>query len=518
MTIRAFAPLVAVAAIAAFAQNGPHMRDWTPPAGEKRAAPTAACGSLVAQTGYEYTVISAIEEKAGEGGPAFCLVMAMVQPEVRIEVSLPLEWNRRLILFGNGGYAGDNLDAPGPAGTRNQTIAKGFVVARTNTGHDAQAEPLGSFAVHPQKLYDYAFRSLHVTTETAKRLARAYYGAPPQRSYYYGCSTGGRQGLILAQRFPNDFDGIVAGAPVLDFTGTMVQYAAIHQAQTKAAIPFPKLKLLAGRIYAACDDKDGLKDGLIDDPRKCGFTPARDLPRCEASDGGDCFTDGQIKTLETIYSPVAANGVARYPGWPIGAEIAGPNGRSGWDRWLVHEQAGETISHAFGETFFRYLAFPKKDPNFTLDQVDLARDIPRLESIHRTLDATNPDLSGFRARNGRMLMWFGWADPALNAQRAVDYYEEVRAKMGPTTADFFRFYTVPGVFHCGGGVGCGSFDPLSAVIRWVEEGKAPERIVTARVEQGKTLRTRPICPYPQVVKYKGSGSIDDAANFSCATP
>jgi feruloyl esterase len=503
---------------AALAQNGPHMRDWKPPAGEKRSAPVVACGSLVAQTGYEFTVITATEEKAGDKGAAFCRVLGMVQPEVRFEVALPLEWNRRLLLTGNGGYAGESVDAPGPAGNRDTALANGFAVTRTNTGHDGRAEPLGSFAVNPQKLYDYAFRSLHVTAETAKRLARAYYGAAPQRSYYYGCSTGGRQGLILAQRFPNDFDGIVAGAPVLDFSGTMTQYTKIHQAMAKAAIPYAKLKPLAERIYALCDEKDGVKDGLIEDPRKCGFAPARDLPKCGAGQQDGCFTGGEIATLEAVYSPVEANGAVRYPGWPVGAEVAGPNGRSGWDRWLVHEQAGETISHAFGETFFRYLAFPKKDPNLTLDQVDLARDIPRLASIHATLDATNPDLSGFRARNGRMIMWFGWADPALNAQRAVDYYEETLQKMGPTTQSFFRFYTVPGIFHCGNGVGCGSFDPLAAVIRWVEEGKAPDRLVTARVEQGKTVRTRPICPYPQTVQYKGTGSIDEEANFRCVAP
>jgi feruloyl esterase len=172
--------------------------------------------------------------------------------------------------------------------------------------------------------------------------------------------TGGRQGLIFAQRFPNDFDGI-AGAPVLDFTGTMVQYAAIYQAMAKAPVPFAKLGLLAERVYAVCDEKDGLKDGLIDDPRTCGFTPSRDLPKCAAADAAACFTEGQIRTLETIYSPVVANGVPRYPGWPVGAEIAGPNGRSGWDRWLVQEKDEKTISTVLG-TFFRYLAFLKKDP------------------------------------------------------------------------------------------------------------------------------------------------------------
>jgi len=498
----------------AFAQNGMHMRDWDPPAGESRAAPAGACAALVAETGYDFTVISAMEAVTGDGLP-FCRMLGMVQPEIRFEVSLPRAWNRRLFFFGNGGFAGENLEIQGRIGTRNTMLAKGFAVAQTNTGHDAAIEPGGSFAVNPQKLYDYAFRSLHVTAVTAKRLAKAHYGAEPTRSYYLGCSTGGRQGLILAQRFPKDFDGIVAGAPVLDFSGTMVQYAAIHQAIRKNPIPFSKLALLADRVYAVCDGEDGLKDGLIADPRACAFSPQRDLPRCEGADAAGCFTAGQIETLKVIYSPVVVNGVKRYPGWPLSAEIAGPNGRSGWDNWLVRENPGATISNNFGETFFRYLAFPKKDAALTLDQVDLERDVPKLDEISRTLDAVNPDLTGFRERGGRLLMWFGWADPALNAQRAVDYYEAARAKMGPETAGFFRFYLLPGVFHCAGGVGCGSWDPLAAVIRWVEEGKAPETLVTARVEQGKTLRTRPICPYPQEPKYKGSGSIDDAANFRC---
>jgi feruloyl esterase len=509
--------LLLAAAFAAQAQNGPHMRGWNPPAGEKRIPPAASCSALVAETGYDLTVISATEEKAGPDGVPFCRIWGMIQPEIRFEVALPRQWNGRLFFFGNGGYAGENLEVPQRQGLRNAALAKGFATAQTNTGHDARTEPLGTFALSPQKLYDYAFRSLHVTAVTAKRLAKAHYGSEPRRSYYYGCSTGGRQGLILAQRFPDDFDGIVAGAPVLDFSGTMVQYTAIHQALLRNPIPYSKLGVLAERVYAVCDESDGLKDGLIGDPRRCRFSPERDLPRC-GSGGDACFTPGEIETLKVIYSPAVVNGVKRYPGWPLGAEIAGPNGRSGWDRWLIQEGAGQTISNVFAESFFRYLAFPQKSPELKLEQVDLARALPELEEIHRTLDATNPDLSGLRARGGKLLMWFGWADQALNAQRAVDYYEETLARMGPAARDFFRFYLIPGLFHCGNGIGCGSFDPLAAVIRWVEEGKTPEALIAARVEEGKTLRTRPLCPYPQEAKYKGTGSIDDAANFACAAP
>jgi len=206
-----------------------------------------------------------------------------------------------------------------------------------------------------------------------------------------------------------------------------------------------------------------------------------------------------------------------FPGWPVGAEIAGTNGRSGWDRWIVNEKTGETISQAFSVTFLRYMAFgsaadPASDPaKFNFD-----KDPPRMEWIRSVLDATDPDLSAFRDRRGRMLMYYGWADPALNAQMGVDYYEAVQKQMGTGTADFFRFYTVPGMFHCNGGVGCDRFDMLGPLVEWVEQGKAPERIVASKMAGGKAVRTRPLCPYPQAAKYKGSGSIDDAANFSCA--
>jgi feruloyl esterase len=434
-------------------------------------------------------------------------------------------------MTGNGGYAGDSLDAPQRAGGRNAAMRRGFVSASTNTGHDAAVEPLGAFAVNRQKLLDYAFRSLHTTAETGKRIAAAYYGAGPARSYFEGCSTGGRQALILAQRFPDDFDGIVAGAPVLNFSGTMVGYAKMTQALAASPIPYAKLALLADRIYAQCDEKDGLKDGLIDDPRRCDFRPARDLPKCaEGADNtannaannsagnSDCFTTAQIGTLETIYGDVHGNGKRLFPGWPVGAEVIGPNGRSGWDNWIINEKGQPTISVNFAESFFRYLAFPEKNPKYELSSFNFEKDPPRLEWIHNILDATDPDLSRFKARGGKLLMYFGWADQALNAQMGVDYYESVLARMGATTTGFFRLFMVPGMFHCGGGVGCGSFDKLTPLMQWVEQGTAPERIIGSRMVNGKAVRTRPLCPYPQTAKYKGAGSIDEADSFACQSP
>jgi len=490
-----------------------------PPQGGVPLTPKLACAALRSLTGYEFTVEYALDIPAGSDTPAHCRVRGQILPEIRFEVNLPASWNHRFLMTGNGGYAGEPLDAPQRAGGRSATLRRGFALAAHNTGHDAATEPLGSFGVNRQRLLDYAFRSLHVTSETAKRIVTAYYGVKPARSYFNGCSTGGRQALILAQRFPDDFDGIVAGAPVLNFSGTMTGYACMAQAFAEAPISYAKLSTLADRIYAQCDEKDGLKDGLINDPRRCGFTPARDLPQCsDGIDNNTCFTTAQIRTLEKIYGDVTSNGKRIFPGWPVGAEIAGPNGRSGWDRWIVNEDGAKTVSVAFGESFFSYLAFPEKNPNYKLTAFNFDKDPARLDWIHSVLDATDPDLSGFRNRGGKLLMHFGWADPALNAQMGVDYYESVLQKMGPETQSFFRFFLVPGMFHCGGGVGVSNFDLLPYVIQWVERGTAPDSIRAARIVDGKPVRTRPLCPYPQTAKYKGSGSIDDAGNFFCAAP
>ena len=501
----------------ALAQNGSQFKDW--PSGEPAPdGPKAVCAGLRGLTSYEFSVITAELVRAGAGAPEHCRVTGQILPEIRFQVNLPSAWNRRLYMFGNGGYAGESLDTPGRINSRAKAMIAGFAVADMNTGHDAASEPLGSFAVNRQKLIDYSFRSLHVTAETAKKIVQAYYGGAPSRSYFEGCSTGGRQALILAQRFPADFDGIVVGAPVLNFSGTMMSY--VHMARALAAAPVPeaKLKLLAERVYANCDAIDGLKDGLIDDPRRCGFSPDRDLPKCEGdADAATCFTAGQIRSIQAIYSDVMSQGKRIFPGWPVGAEIAGPNGSSGWVPWIARDK-GRTIGAAFGETFFRYLAFPEKDPSYDISRFDFDKDPPRLAAIHEMLDATDTDLSAFRSRGGKMLMYYGWADPALNARMGVEYYEQVSERMGPSTQEFYRLFMVPGMFHCSGGVGAGSFDAITPLVQWVERAKVPERITGTQLIQGKPLRTRPLCPYPQVARYKGSGSVDDAANFACVKP
>jgi hypothetical protein len=513
--------IVCVVSLLAQGGGGVQFRDWTPAAASGK--PAIACSELRSLTSFDLSVIGARVIPASANAPEHCRVSLMVPPEINIEVNLPTAWNGRLYMFGNGGWAGESFETAGRIANRAHGLKAGFVTAATDTGHSAASEPGASFALNRQKLLDFGFRSLHVTAEAAKLMARTYYGTGPSKSYYDGCSQGGREGLILAQRFPNDFDGIIAGSPQVSNTETMA--ARAYWMQGLAANPFPaaKLGLLASRVYDQCDAKDGLKDGLIDDPRRCDFKPARDLPHCAAgADGADCFTSNQIASLDRIYGDIMSHGKRYFPGWPVGAEIAGPNGQSGWLGQEIDGPAGSGAWTSYGQSFLRYIAPWNKgldnDPNRLIAQFDIDKGPPQMDELRQILDATDTDLSAFRRHGGKLVMYFGWADPQLNPRMGVEYYEQVTEKMGASTTDFFRLFMVPGMFHCGGGVGTGVFDTATPLVKWVEASTAPERIEASRVVEGKVVRTRPLCNYPLVARYKGSGSIDEASNFSCVKP
>jgi feruloyl esterase len=506
--------IVCAGSLLAQGGGGVQFRDWTPPASTGK--PAIACGELRSLTSFDLSVIAARVIPASANAPEHCRVSLMVPPEINIEVNLPTAWNGRLYMFGNGGWAGESFETPGRIANRAHGLKAGFVTAATDTGHSAASEPGASFALNRQKLLDFGFRSLHVTAEAAKLLARTYYGTGPSKSYYDGCSQGGREGLILAQRFPNDFDGIIAGSPLVNNTGT--QTARAYWMQGLAMNPFPaaKLELLARRVYDQCDAKDGLKDGLIDDPRRCDFKPERDLPHCaEGLDRADCFTGNQIAAVDRIYGDVMSQGKRYFPGWPVGAEGA-------WTGQEINGPAGPGAWTTYGQNFLRYIAPWNKgldnDPTQLIAQFDIDKDPPQMDELRQILDATDTDLSAFRRHGGKLVMYFGWADPQLNPRMGVEYYEQVTEKMGASTTDFFRLFMVPGMFHCGGGVGTGVFDTATPLVNWVEASTAPERIEASRVVEGKVVRTRPLCNYPLVARYKGSGSIDEAANFSCVKP
>jgi feruloyl esterase len=492
------------------AQNGSQFRDWKDSAlaDNPRLGPKLACAALVSQTGYDFSIISATPVAATADAPEYCRLVGLVQPEIRFEVNLPARWNGRLYMFGNGGYAGESIDSQGRQSVARRALAKGFATAQSNTGHDAAVEPLGTFAATPQKFVDYAFRAVHVTAVTAKALAQAYYGDPARRAYFDGCSTGGRQGLIAAQRFPDDFDGIVNGAPVLNFSGTMLGYVETQKALAAAPLNPATIKIVGDSVTAKCDALDGVKDGVIDDPRRCAFAPSTDLPRCSGDTAAaGCLTAGQIHTVEAIYAPVLRNGAQVFPGWPVGSE-------AGWVPWFTAPN-GRGVQWNFGETYLKNMAFGRPNQDYDWLTFNVNTDLEKIQGAQALLDATNPDLSRFKARGGKIVSYFGWSDPALNPLMGVGYYESVTKTMGPSTLDFYRLFMVPGMLHCAGGAGTSTFDALTPLIEWVEKGTAPQTIPASRVVDGKPVRTRPLCPYPQAAIYKGSGSIDDAASFSC---
>lgn len=487
------------------------------------AAPAMNCEQLATVPfGTDVTIDSAHMVPAEGGMPEHCDVRGVIWPEAHFAIKLPTAWNERFQMAGNGGWAGTISMA-----AVDTAVRSGYAAASTDTGHDARKEPGATFALKSdknpwaaRKVIDHGYLSVHETAVLAKKMIRTYYGSGPRFSYWVGCSTGGRQGLMEAQRYPEDFDGYVIGAPVLYLSGLQTKAIWNHIAigPGPGEIKADKLRALADGVYGKCDAVDGLADGLIENPLACGFDPARDLKHCAAGkDMPDCFTDAQIAGLKKVYDGVRnSKGELLFPGMPVGGEAfaAGRDGvRSGWDGSL-------SASFELGDTFMKFMAFDEpRGENWDYRTFDFDNDPARLVNIGLRINATIPDLTAVKARGAKIVHYHGWADPGVTARMSVDYYEAAKATMGEAeTEDFYRFFGVPGMFHCRGGPGCGNVDWLTAVVDWVEKGIAPEKLVGAHIEDGETTRTRPICMYPMEARYDGSGSIDDAANFNCVNP
>jgi feruloyl esterase len=487
-------------------------------------APKGACEGLSSFKTDELVKISARTVPAQSGAPAHCRVSGVLSPEIAFEVNLPSLWNGRLYMIGNGGLAGQAPDDPGRASERATALANGFVMVTTNTGHYASEEPSGTFVLsNPQKAVDYAYRAVHLTAVTAKAVAKEYYSSPVAHAYWNSCSNGGRQGLIEAQRYPEDFDGIVANAPWVDQTGFTVGALWNQRAITEQPISSGKIALVAKSVMAKCDAVDGLADGLIDDPRQCSFDPARDVPSCSASGESDqCLTPAEAGTFAKIYGGVVSDGKPWFPGYMVGSEaiVTGPNGASsGWTNLIVPGQPdAKPADFSLAEGVMRYLVFDPPKPDYDYRSFDFDDDLDLLDRWSRLADATDSDLSEFRARGGKLVMTYGWADPILQPMMGVSYYERAEAANGPQTSEFFRLFMVPGMAHCSGGVGPDQYDAVTAVIDWVERDEAPESMVAKKIVDGEVKRSRPLCPYPQVARFKGQGSIDEAANFACRAP
>lgn len=461
-------------------------------------------------------------EDSAKHDMAVCRVIGIIRPasdsEIRFEVWIPeTSWNGRFLAAGNGGFAGtiehDSMS---------RYIQRGYATANTDTGHQGEAVDASWAYQHPEKVTDFGYRAVHLMTVTAKALIAAYYGHGPARSYFDSCSNGGRQALMEAQRFPDDYDGILAGAPANNWTNMLASGVAMAQALYKSPASYIsalKLPALHASVMMKCDAADGVRDGIINNPEACHFDPSAVL--CKGTDQQSCLTEPQVKAAKTIYS-----GTARFPGLAAGSEL----GADGWTTWEVGEGPGRGLFTGFVENYFRYMVFEPAWNVLTADVEQSYRMAERKSGAN--LNAIDPDLRPFARRGGKLIIYHGWDDPAISPLNSVNYYESVVHKIGrEAAAQVIRLYMVPGMQHCFGGPGPsalgqfgiatsaasrhGIFDALEA---WIEHGTAPGSIVATKYAEGisgRVAMTRPICPYPQVPAYNGSGDTNEARNFHC---
>ncbi len=434
-------------------------------------------------------------------------------------------WNGKYRGQGNGGFAGE-IDYF----LMGEALSHGYATASTDTGHSGSAIDASWALMHPEKVIDFGYRGIHEMSVRAKAIIQAFYSKGPQHSYFGSCSNGGRQALMEAQRFPEDYDGIVAGAPANFWTHLVTNAMWDARATTLDAasyIPAAKLPVISAAVLAACDAQDGIADGILNDPRQCRFDPA--TLRCKGAESEACLTGAQVGTLKALYAGAhTAAGEQVFPGFLPGAEL----GPGGWGLWITGSAPGKSLLFAFGVGYFTNFVYQRADWNYKTFQVDEGLKQADAKTAH-ALNATDATLKAFRARGGKLILYHGWNDPAISALNTINYYENVRAAAGPQGADsFVRLYMVPGMQHCEGGPGTDSFGQFAsakpydaqhdihlAVEQWVEKGAAPGRIVASKYAEEASARrvkmTRPLCPYPQVAKYKGSGDTNDAGSFEC---
>ena len=517
--VRRISPLAALAAAAAAWSAAP--------------AHAATCTSLTSLSLPHATVTLAQSVPAGSftvGGqvfnnlPAFCRVAVVSTPSpdshIGLEVWLPAStWNGRYQQAGNGGFAGAV-----PFGSLAAAIAGGFAAAGTDDGHIGGT---ATFAPgHHQQVIDFGFRALKETTDSAKAVIAAFYGSGPARSYFVGCSDGGREALMEAQRFPDDFDGISAGAPANNwihlFTGFIWNEQALF-ANVASTVNPPKLVAIQRAALAQCDELDGIKDGLLNDPRQCRFDPA--VIQCAGAENDNCLTAAQVAAVRKIYAGPRnpRTGKLIFPGYEAGAEAA-PGGWSAWITGPLPIAGSPTIQAFFGNQFFTYIV--REDPSFDYRTMNFDSDVSFAENTTSgTIDSTDADLSRFRAHGGKLLHWHGWDDPAIAPRNSINYFESVVARSGQgdralrDTQDFYRLFLAPGVLHCGSGPGPNVFDTVAPLVDWVEHGTAPERITATKFNADDPTKgvqmTRPLCPFPQFAEHQGKGSTNDAASFVC---
>jgi hypothetical protein len=484
-----------------------------------------SCQDVASMRIGRVNIISATE--VADTGVAYCEVKGVIDKEINFTLLLPTpsDWNGKFLMGGGGGFVtGVSNSAMSPSPFQN-AIQRGYATSGTDTGHPATDFGMTWAYQNKKRQLNFAYEAIHVTAEISKEIISRYYGKLVNYSYFIGCSTGGRQGMMETQRYPMDFDGVVSGAPSFHWTGQVL--SSIWQMQnmypgkgnlTTPVLPMAKLEMLGQAIYNNCDAIDGLSDGLIADPSKCTFDPNKDLEKCtDDVDGPGCFTTAQIDVIQKIYDGPSNSRGQLYPGWPVGPEAFS----FGWNLSMVgfpnFFRPYPNLSYFFSNEILRYHVY--SDPEYDLHQFDLERNVPDMHPVGAVMNATNPNLRPFKNHGGKLIMYHGYADPLVNPIRSKQYIEDVHKEMGKKGADdVARLFLLPGVSHCSGGVGPDTADWVTALEEWVEGGHAPDEITAYQYNGANVTRTRPLCPYPRVAKYNGSGSIDDAEKFTCQEP
>jgi len=437
--------------------------------------------------------------------PAFCRVAATMRPTsdsvIKIEVWLPPAgtWNGKLMAIGNGGQAGEiyyhKMGLP---------LTLGYAVASTDTGHEGEGDD-GSYALgHPEKIIDFGYRAVHEMVVKSKAIVAEYYSRNAKFSYWNGCSTGGRQGLEDLQRYPADFDGVIAGAPANNprSAAQIIWIAQTVHKDEASFIPAAKFPVIQRAVLNFCDATDGVKDGVLEDPARCKFDPSIIL--CKGADGPDCLTAAQVESARKIYS-TPVNPRTHEPIFPGFA----PGSEKGWG-FAASAQPPQLILTGLRNGVF-------KDPNWDYQTFNFDRDVALLDRETQARNAMDTNLAPFFSHGGKLLQYHGWSDNLIAPQNSVNYYNRVADTLGGAgkVNDSYRLFMVPGMGHCRGGDGTDRFDVIGAMEQWVEKGKAPDSILASRYAGGKVERTRPLCPYPQVAVYRGNGSTDDPVSFAC---
>lgn len=489
------------------------------------AKPVAAadCARLLSLKLKDTVVTEATVIPAKGDVPEYCRVQGGLETVILFEISMPTSvWNGKLFYVGGAGYNGSvpELD---------DALARGYAAAGSDTGHRGFHWDASAMYNNPQSQVNYAHRATHLVTVLSKEIIKSYYGSQPMYSYFCGCSNGGKMALMEAERYPDDFDGIVGGGYVVDRTKEMMMFIWTQRALLGAEIPPYKIPAMEKATLEACDAGDGLADGLIDRPDRCKFNPESMV--CQGADGPNCLTARQANAWQKILSgPVNSAGKKLYAGYLPGHEGDYPYYITG-----IGTMHGYPSSNfMYEDTFMRWIVF---GPQFdSVRDFDFDKSPAALVKFEKDQDAGSADLSAFQKHGGKLILYNGWADHSTPPTRAVEYFEQLRQKT-PNRDDFVRLFMFPGLYHCNGGPGPNTFgglgqkgykrnDPDSDIIgaldRWVESGIAPSKLLATKFKdddpQHGVARTRPACPYPQMATYKGSGSVDEALNFVCAMP